>query len=225
VILFELLHDRRPANMPSVAAPWTARRHPTDSPTDPRLSDRAIPRVLDRICRKALAPDREHRYSDARALAEDLDRWLQRHQRGWSLPRPLVAFVLGSAAAPLLMLGLQGTFPPAEQPPTGRAPAASIEMPRLSPSIPAIAPIKKSPRVVETNDLPESDTPGRFVGNHKTGSYHVPSCPNLVTMLPPDRINIASVSEAKSRKFRPCTICNPQNSEPGQTGPGVGSNH
>ena len=42
----------------------------------PRQLDRSIPRPLEAICMKAMSPARTDRYSSARALSSDLERWL-----------------------------------------------------------------------------------------------------------------------------------------------------
>ena len=39
-------------------------------------STRAIPRALEAVCLKAMATEPEDRYATARALAEDIERWL-----------------------------------------------------------------------------------------------------------------------------------------------------
>lgn len=80
VILYELLYGRRPADGPSAELPWRA---PSPRPLrPPRRVNRKVPLALDRICRRALAPEPEHRYPSAQALANDLTRWLGHQQAG-----------------------------------------------------------------------------------------------------------------------------------------------
>jgi serine/threonine protein kinase len=54
----------------------------------PRAVESAAPRALEAICRKAMARRPEDRYPDMRALADDLERWLDdepvsAHREGW----------------------------------------------------------------------------------------------------------------------------------------------
>jgi eukaryotic-like serine/threonine-protein kinase len=193
VIFFELLCGRRPANLPSEAPVWMARPKPGDSLPPPRSIDRTIPPALDRISRKALAPDPARRYPNARALADELDAWARRQQGATWLSHPLTCIVLGIAAALLLTVGLRVAFAPTE-PPQASATAA---VPGLAAMVP-------------------------LVGNRKTGTYHRLMCPSLHTTSPGNRIDIASVAEAKGRSLVPCKICRPPTSESGQTGPGIG---
>ena len=85
----------------------------------PRKLVPSIPRALEAICQKAMAPSREHRYADAEGLAQDLEllladlpvsayresplerlqRWSRRHRR-----------ILTTAAACLLLLTIGASF-------------------------------------------------------------------------------------------------------------------
>ncbi len=73
VILYEALTGRVPfPGSPS----QVLRRVLDEEPCPPRRCDRRIPRDLETICLKALAKEPEGRYPTARALAEDLRRYL-----------------------------------------------------------------------------------------------------------------------------------------------------
>ncbi len=82
-ILHYLLTSRPPGHSP--AEPATSRREtrtfhgPSREPAAavPRLRAGGVPRPLEAICRKALAPDREQRYSGVAALADDVGRFLE----------------------------------------------------------------------------------------------------------------------------------------------------
>ncbi len=90
VILHELLEGRRPS----------AEHLPEDvhDPGSIRPIRRGIPRGLKRICERALATDQVERYPSAKALWEDLDRWLVGgFSRGFG--RFIAAFGLLAAAA------------------------------------------------------------------------------------------------------------------------------
>ncbi len=78
VVLYELLCNRRPADLPSSIPAWRAEAQ--GPPPPPRSVNRRVPRPLDAICRKALALDPADRYPDARSLADDLGRWITRRQ-------------------------------------------------------------------------------------------------------------------------------------------------
>src|SRR5262249_23288912 len=76
-------------------------------PVRPRVLVRTCPRALETICLKCLEKDPKKRYQDARALADDLDRWLEgkpiearatpAHERFclWVRRQPAVAALLG----------------------------------------------------------------------------------------------------------------------------------
>lgn len=75
VVFHEMLCGRRPTDLTVVPA---AAKGPKIA--SPRSHDRGVPRGLDRVCRKALAASPEDRYPDARAMADELDQWLERQK-------------------------------------------------------------------------------------------------------------------------------------------------
>jgi serine/threonine protein kinase len=115
VIFFELLCGRRPVNLPSEAPAWLSKASNLTPSPPPRTIDRTIPAALDRICLKTLDIDPEGRYPSARALAADLDRWLDRRKRAPALSTPLVCIASGVIVALLLILGLSFAFAPAKR--------------------------------------------------------------------------------------------------------------
>jgi tetratricopeptide (TPR) repeat protein len=75
VVLYEALTGRLP--LPGTPG-QVLRRVLEEEPRPPRRLDRRIPRDLETVCLKALAKDPERRYPTARALADDLARYLER---------------------------------------------------------------------------------------------------------------------------------------------------
>ncbi|MCI0538667.1 MAG: protein kinase [Verrucomicrobiales bacterium] len=73
-ILYYLLTARAPFQANSLEAIVTQVLH--TNPVSPRLLNPAVPRDLDTICLKCLEKDPIRRYATARALAEELDRFL-----------------------------------------------------------------------------------------------------------------------------------------------------
>lgn len=122
---------------------------------DPSISSAQLGGDLDRIILKAIRKEPEARYGSARALAEDLERWLEgrpaharrglwvyRARRGWRR-RPAIAAGLGAAFATALLflvLGLGGNrtaAPPAAgvvavEAPVARRAAAVLDFQNLS---------------------------------------------------------------------------------------------
>ena len=91
-------------------------------PTPPREHDPTIPRALDRVCLRALAPDPVDRYPDAGAFTRDLSRALQGEP---GAPKSLAAAVLvGVALVGGLAWGLSPASPSA--PTAASAPKASV---------------------------------------------------------------------------------------------------
>ncbi|QDV17544.1 Serine/threonine-protein kinase PrkC [Gimesia panareensis] len=86
--------------------------------TSLRRIDPAIPRDLETIILKAIAPDTKHRYQQASDLADDLNRFLENrpirarrvnlleHVWRWSCRNPAIASLSGIALSLLLLLGV-----------------------------------------------------------------------------------------------------------------------
>jgi hypothetical protein len=111
-ILFELLTGRPPYLADS--AHETLKRVIEQDPPAPRSLRRALPPDLDAICRRCLVKDPAQRYASARALAEDLERFIDERavsvrrlngpQRTWRWVRrePRMAFALAVLLVSLL---------------------------------------------------------------------------------------------------------------------------
>lgn len=82
-------------------------------PPSPRLLNPSVPVALETVCLKALAKDPHRRYQSARALADDLRRWLRhepieaipatRLERGWAWARRNPAVAIFSSIIVLLL--------------------------------------------------------------------------------------------------------------------------
>jgi serine/threonine protein kinase/WD40 repeat protein len=120
-ILYELLTAQMPYVPPgSKRSPRTILAAVQDGPPQPiRELNRSVPAELEAICERAMSRDRNARYADVRALAQDLQAYLEMrvvsaYERGalaearkWvRRNRPLA--IASAAAASLLFLGLVG---------------------------------------------------------------------------------------------------------------------
>ncbi|MBV8675973.1 MAG: protein kinase [Planctomycetaceae bacterium] len=235
VIFFELLCGRRPVDLPSEAPAWLSKACNPAPPPRPRTIDRTIPAALDRICLKTLDVNPEGRYPSARALAADLDRWLDRRTRATALSTPLVRIAPGVIAALLLILDLSFAFAPVERskppgpintpksesshappprPATGAdaAPVLKSEPSHAPPPRPATgadtAPVRRSPIPV----LPGAADGVALVGNRNKKTYHLSTCKDASNMAPTNRIPFASIAQAESCGFTPCKNCRPSTS-------------
>ncbi|HEV3167127.1 MAG TPA: protein kinase [Isosphaeraceae bacterium] len=223
VILYELLSGQRPVEMPSSVPLWRTAQAPPAPPL--RTLDRSIPAALDRICQRALAHSPEDRFPDARSMAQDLDRWLERRPR--MLRR--LRFLAGLAAGTILCaVGLAATDLPGHGTPSSHT-AAIVS---ANASSPLSTPAPRSPEVrtslpsasAESRRVtaappravaPSSSTPageGAFVGNRGSKVYHRAGCSAAASMRESHRISFATPEEAQSHGYSPCSRCNPGSS-------------
>jgi hypothetical protein len=202
VVFYELLCGRRPTNMPSQTPFWMT--NPVEPPPAPRAFDYSIPGTLERICLKAMAVDPLNRYPDARALRNELDRWLKRRHQPTRISLPLACIIMGIAAALLLSLGLKAVLTPvpaAPVPVVVPSPAAgdASEVPLGTlPKVQPLAAVKGSP-----------STAGRLVGNKKTKIYHTRTCSTTGTMKGGHWTEFATAEDARTQGYRPCIVCHP----------------
>lgn len=130
VVLFEALSDALPFAGTTVVELMGQLMTLSAAPS-PRALKADVPKGLDAICGRALAPDLALRYPSARELANDLRAWLggdlRVSGRGWRRPRlllgvPAVAVVAFVAVA---VLGERGSSREPSTP--GSTPAATVE--------------------------------------------------------------------------------------------------
>jgi hypothetical protein len=115
-ILYKLLTGRAPFH--AETAVDTILQTLSRDPTPPRQLNPKVPCDLETICLKCMRKDPADRYASARALADDLERFLEDRpilarplSRGerlvrWARRNPLVAGLLGVAAALLLLVAM-----------------------------------------------------------------------------------------------------------------------
>jgi tRNA A-37 threonylcarbamoyl transferase component Bud32 len=197
VIFYELLCGRRPLDRPTEMLACLPAG--IGAPPSPRSIDRTIPAALERVCLKALAPEPDGRYSSARALADELDRWIARGRPGVRLSRLLAGITLAIAVATLATVAIRATIAPAGPPRVTAAPAKAAA---------------RTSQPVATGADPEAAERGPLQGNRKTMTYHRRNCPTLHTISAKNRIGFATSWEAMSRRFKPCEICHPPTPDP-----------
>jgi hypothetical protein len=197
VIFFEALSGQRPGHSESRSDCSSNRlvsvapSKPSNSAHSVRSLNREIPRALDRICRRAIADDPEDRSPSARALADDLDRWLVGHRSGRiRLLFPVVTAILGLAVTVLLAFGIYAALFSGNKVYTPRGSSHAL----LDPSEPVANPAPLG---------------ARLVGNLSKRRYHLPECPEIVKMSEANRIGFKTPEEAAAKGLRPCAHCKP----------------
>jgi serine/threonine protein kinase len=209
VILYELLHGRRPDE------PATASQ--LDAPGRP--ARRRVPEALDRICAQAMATDPAARFPTARALADELDGWLG--DRRLPAARPPAAFVYGLAALAALLLVLVGVessvllrrarLDPSsalvDSPPTARSALASTALAGPHSVDPAQWAKDAGPRLTASVE-------SRLVGNRKTHVYHRADCAFVLAMAESNRVILEGPELATALQFTRCEKCRPPIPEP-----------
>jgi serine/threonine protein kinase len=189
VIFYELLHGRRPdeSGVSSDSQRGGARAAP------------AVPAALLGICAKAMSANPAARHASARALADDLDRWIQAQRRPGSRLDPRFASVLlGVAAVVLILFGIgihslwpfpiyrRGAFE------RTRERGASKDGTALADSLKIDG--------ARTDDV-------RLIGNWESRKYHLETCYYAKEMDPKHRLVLESHEQAKSQNYSPCRAC------------------
>jgi len=200
VIMAELLCGQNPTNAPSVSPPWLT-PSARGLPSRPVAFGRSVPVSLRRICLKALSHQPEHRYPGARAMSDDLGRWLRSRGESGLRWRLGVGLVLGVAAAVALTATSRVGFEPARPPVPAALPVATVSH-DLPPRRPSPGPVAVVPR-------PRPGVAGPLVGNSKTETYHRASCPCVHTMAPESTVVLTGVAGAEALSLVPCEYCLP----------------
>jgi serine/threonine protein kinase len=207
VMLFELLCGSRPGDAPSDLPCWQFK--PIDPPPSPRVLNRDVPVELERIVLRALAVDPANRFPDSRALAIELNSWLESRQSsaGWS--HSLAGVVMGLAASLLvvtLIRAIMAPSAPLPEPLSGQA----RSLVAVSETVPlaetkakmttAASPGEPSEVIRETTDRP-------VVYAMRADKYHLPNCPYLRNTVKDHLRQLRSGAEAVAHGLRPCTLC------------------
>jgi serine/threonine protein kinase len=185
VMLFEMLCGRRPSDFPSDAPKW--RTEPRRGGVSPRRIAPGTPRVLDRICRRALTADPADRYHSARAMAEDLGRWLGRRPGnrlgGWVVATLIPGIVFA------LMWRAVGSSPRRVEPPS-------------------LPPTEGTP-VIRVVPTPAGISPGRRVVLPRGRVEHVPGCPALRAYPADTWVDVDRLDPRERDSLRACILCLP----------------
>jgi hypothetical protein len=220
VIFFELLGGQRPYGADGYSTPSETLQRPQggaerQAPAPSvRSINAAVPAALDRICRRAIARDPQERYPSARALADELDGWLLRDKSGGQrLSFAVSTIVLGVAAALLLVVGIQLALPR-----RGLGSGWNVWPVRASGAEDRPSPPTESGGAA-ASPLRHSGTPtpavgadpgaGTLVGNSRKKSYHLATCPTVISMNRSNRILLRDAEEAASAGYQPCGVCRP----------------
>jgi eukaryotic-like serine/threonine-protein kinase len=172
--------------------------------------------TLMRICDKAMAPQPSDRYSSARELAEDLERWLDRQRDAVSrLSFSLACIVMGLMASVLLVVGLKAALPPMEASPQkvqavpNQSPVAQPIVPE-SHSNPADKPADlNQPPAEPLASVPPIAISERFIGHKDTHKVHRPDHASNIGLTESKRVLFSSMAEAISAGFTACGTCRP----------------
>lgn len=181
IILYEMLCGHRPCDMPSGVPAWRVETLGDIIP--PRKIRRGVPRALDRICCRALASDRAQRYASARAMSDQLNRWMRRD--------PVRTALL--ALAPLAIVACLGTL-------LSRQGFRASNAPPEAPS---------AQRKSRGEDSAAATVVTSYVGNRARRSFHVPSCQSLEHISDSNRVSLTSIGDAFASGYRACSICRP----------------
>jgi serine/threonine protein kinase len=204
VIFYELLCGRRPQDAPGDGGPEPPgpSGRPRTSPSA-RAIDRRVPRPLDAICARAMAPSPADRYPSAKVLAEVIDAWLARRRRpGHRVAIGLVVLcgALAMAAAAVSVPRRVSTHTPADA--RGRAGVPGVSVGKEAPAPPRHHP--------------------PFVYSRHSNNYHLSTCGRVDRIKAANRLTLSTPEEARVMGLQPCTECHPSRVRPG-AGAGAGA--
>jgi hypothetical protein len=156
----------------------------------PRSINRDVPVVLETMVMRALATDPQKRHPNARAFADELDRWLESRETRFGLSHPLASAAVGALLTFLLCwAGLRVSSPPASA-----ASAAAISQGEVA--------------ATNGGDASEDGARGPFYQVGNGTAYHVQKCSH-VKGIAPEKLKELTLSRAVERGLKPCGTCNP----------------
>jgi eukaryotic-like serine/threonine-protein kinase len=215
VILYELLCGRHPDESRTV---WATKvrgksgRELAVSAVEPsRRADSAVPAVLRKICAKATALKPSERHATARALADDLEHWLQQQKSSNGRTAFSGSRLMAAAAVAIVMIAAVATAfvfwnNRSRSLALPRGHDALVVLPTAAPSAPTSS----------------QDGPSRLVGNLDKHRYHRANCASVHSIAERNRISLPSPEEAAARGFDPCEKCRPPVAEPEPPSPNGG---
>lgn len=205
IMLFELLCGRRPVEIPSDIPTWQA-KPPEPLPT-PRSINAEIPAALDAMVMKALANDPQGRYPNARAFANDLDRWLE-SQTASRLSHPLTHAAMGAVTSLLVAAAFFAMLTPS------RTPKGS-EVAVKAPAVDALSGVQFAGKTVVPFVRPKAvtavsdKTTGPVFQGGKGTMYHLKSCSHVSKRPESEVRRFESIAAAEAERLKPCSVCNP----------------
>jgi serine/threonine protein kinase len=200
VIFYELLYGRRPDEK--------ATKSQVKEPAGATISP-----ALDRICAKAIATDPGARHPTARALADELDLWLEGQKRPGSAR--VHRGVLGGAAAAVLILfclaiGSAYVIGKNRQPER----AGSLDGSQTASSLLGASSV--APTRPALSGPAAKDGHAGYIGNQETHRYHSSGCPAIRSMAERNLIRLATIEQAEEKGYTPCDKCHPDASNTAQ---------
>jgi serine/threonine protein kinase len=210
VIFFEMLTGQRPYTITSLSSsgqdgpqPTPRSEHPSCTPSV-RSIQPGLPAALDRICTRAIAQDPRQRYASARALADDLDKWLLQHRGGDRRLRAAIGQILMGIAGFAAGAGVCTLLAPWS---SGNAAATASHLDDKSPA-------RASPISAPQGTLIDALASVQLIGNPSKGRYHLATCSDLQSMNRSNRLILKDVAEARELGLQPCAHCHPPAGEP-----------
>jgi eukaryotic-like serine/threonine-protein kinase len=191
---------------------------PPSRVTKARSIDASIPAGLDEICIKAMSTRPSDRYATARALADDLDRWLKRRatprrQFRMLVPGGLMLLTGILLAAWGVWMGGMAMRHQTHESPSPSAEELASEFSQRSAAgdstSRAFAATDQTKRVKLESSSPGLQQSGLLVGNNKSRFYHKTGCSRLGTMNEEHRVELASPQEARENGYQACSTCHP----------------
>jgi eukaryotic-like serine/threonine-protein kinase len=208
VIFYELLHGRRPdepdtasvlkhpgPRVPAASAPTLDL---AGKPRQPR-----VPAELVQICGKAISTNPAQRHPTARALADELDLWLQGQQKSRDRWAVHIAQIAAGVAAVLFVIA--GVW---------AVDAARKDRVRSTNRVLENGPTGVLPLSAKSSHAERLAAGSGLVGNSSTKKYHQATCPTLGTMNEDNEISLRDAAEADARGFKPCGTCHPPTVDP-----------
>ena len=221
VIFFELLSRQRTHEVKNGIASKPAETDPSSKTLSNRNKihslDPSIPVGLGEICTKAMSTRPSDRYPSARALADDLDKWLCRRTRpGLRISILLPACLMFLTGIMLAGWGLWlcgGTLPrthgSANTILKGNGGEFSLGEPR-SAGQNTVPPAANPTRSEGINKFgPKSNHSNTLIGNKQRRVFHRFWCPSLGQMNVENRIQLTTPEEAREKGYQSCGTCHP----------------